>query len=346
MHVYLVVYSSLVLSAIGTYKQRNTLFFFLAGVFLVWFMGFRYETGCDYYGYLHRWNNYVPPTSLAHLLQGEEAGFSFLMGSVRDLGLDYTWFNVAVSVILVFCYVRFASAHPFGPLILALLFPIIVIQLGMSGVRQALAGGFLMLAFNAFARQERIWTAFWILVGMQFHTSVIMFLPIAFLAGRQLNTVTLAGALSVVGPVAALLLADRFDTYESRYIQSDVTSAGAIFRYALVFLPIPFFLLYKDKVRNEFPEVFQLLKLGVLVIVSLAPLTILSSIALHRLTFYIMPLSILLCIYVGAILSKKPTQGHWFAAIAYGTYSLVWFSTSRHAQYCYLPYENTWFFGF
>ncbi len=345
MFVYLGVYIGLVLSAIGRYDHRNTFFFLFWALFLIWFMGFRYQTGCDYFGYLHRWNNFAPPEELTQLFKGEEAGFSFLMGWLIANDYEYTSLNVAASIVLVTCYVGFARAHPFARLLLALLFPVIIIQLGMSGIRQAMAGGFLMLAFNAFMRRQKLWTAAWILVGMQFHASVVMFLPIALLAGREVSTLKLAASLAVLGPIAALLLADRFDTYESRYFEGAVTSSGAIIRYALIFLPVPFFILHSEKVRETFPDVYPLLKIGALTILALAPLVVLSSIALHRLNYYIMPLSILLCAYVGAILFKKPHQGHWLAVLAYGGYSLIWFLSSFHASYCYIPYDNTWFYG-
>jgi len=343
MFVYLGIYSCLAFSAVGNYRRPHAVLFIFAGLFLVWFMGFRYETGCDYFGYLNRWINFIPPSSIAQLLEGEEAGFAFLMGSIKASGLGYTWLNVAASAILVFCYIRFASAHAFAPLILALLFPIIIIQLGMSGIRQALAGGFLMLAFNAFTKKQKLWTAIWILIGMQFHTSVVMFLPIAFLAGREVNTVRLVVAMAILGPIAALLLAGRAEVYESRYLDGDVTSGGAIIRYMLIFLPVPFFILYRRKVQRDFPNVFPLLKLGTITIISLAPLIVLSSIALHRLNYYVMPLSVLLCVYVFAVMSKRPSQAQWLPVIAYGTYSFFWFLSSRHAQSCYVPYENTWF---
>jgi len=342
MLVYLGIYSGFALAAIGNHSRRNTLFFAFAGVFLVWFMGFRYETGCDYSGYLNRWISFSPPDSLARLLQGEEAGFAFLMGSIKASGLEYTWLNVAASAILVVCYIRFARAHLFAPLILALLFPVIIVQLGMSGIRQALAGGFLMLAFNAFARQEKLWTAIWILVGMQFHASVVMFLPIALLAGRRIDTFRVGAALLILGPFAGLLLGDRVDTYEERYGSGDVEAGGALIRYFLAFLPVPFFVLYRSKVKAFFPNVFPLLKLSALTLLSLAPLVVLSSMALHRLNYYVLPLSILLCVYVGAVVAKRPSHGHWLAVIGYGSYSFLWFLSSRHAQSCYIPYENTW----
>lgn len=342
MSIYLAIYSALALAAVGNRRRHHAIYFSFVAIFLVWFMGFRYETGCDYFGYLNRWINYTSWSSIAQLVQGKEFGFEFLMGSIKYLGLDYTWLNAAASAILVSCYIRFASFHAFSSLILALLFPVIIVQLGMSGIRQALAGGFLMLAFNSFARKEKLWAAIWIFVGAQFHTSVIMFLPLSYLAGRSVNSVRLAVGLIILGPLAALLLADRFDIYEDRYGSGDVTSGGAVIRYILAFLPVPFFVLYRNKIRTEFPDLFPLLKLSTIIIVSLSPLIALSSIALHRLNFYVLPLSILLCVYVGSVIFKKSYQGHWLSLFAYGSYSAAWFLTSKHAQVCYIPYQNTW----
>jgi hypothetical protein len=146
----------------------------------------------------------------------------------------------------------------------------------------------------------------------------------------------------ILGPIAGLLLGERIDTYEDRYGSGDVESGGAIIRYVLAFLPIPFFVLYRNRIRAVYPKVFPLLKLGALIILSLAPLIQLSSIALHRINYYVFPLSILLCVYVGSVASRKPSDGHLLAVIAYGCYSLFWFLSSRHAQSCYIPYENTW----
>jgi hypothetical protein len=343
MYIYLAIYSALALKALDGSPKRNATYFLIVAIFLVWFMGFRYETGCDYYGYLNRWLYFETPASLMELLQGQEPGFALLTTFVKMLGLDYTWLNVFVSAILVACYIRFASVHAFAPLVLALLFPIIIVQLGMSGIRQALAGGFLMLAFNAFVEKDKLWTAIFIIVGMQFHASVIIFLPIALIAGRKVDSKRIAMALLALAPFSVLLLGDRLYVYQDRYAAGEVTSSGAIIRYALVLLPVPFFFLTRDRVQALYPEVYPLLKLGVLMIMSLAPLVIFSSIALHRLNYYVLPLSILLFVYVGAVISKKVSDGHWLAILAFGGYSFFWFLNSRHAQSCYVPYENIWF---
>lgn len=348
MFVYLSIFFLFGLLA-ATISERNAPpVMAVMAAFLIWFMGFRYQVGCDYWGYLHRWTSIPDPDNLGDLLLDPEPGFNGMMILIRSLGLEYTWLNAAASLILVVCYITFARAHRYSLLILALLFPIIVLQLGMSGIRQAIAGGFLMVASTTFMKRQKLATAAWILVGMQFHTSAIIFLPIAFLAGRSVSTLRLGAALLVLGPVAAYLLADRFDTYSDRYVEQihgSVSASGGIIRYFLVLIPALFFPAFRGKLKKEFPEVYPLLKLFTLIIFALAPLILLSSVALHRINYYVMPFSILLFAYLGRVVfvRDQQTMGAVLALTAYGVYSMLWFLTSSHANSCYIPYQNTLF---
>lgn len=348
MFVYLGIFSLFGVLATATRERQAAPVLFMMSVFLVWFMGFRFEVGCDYWGYYHRWVHFREASSLGELIQENEPGFNGLMALIKGMGLDYYWLNVAVSAILVACYAVFARAHRFSLLILALLFPVIIVQLGMSGIRQAIAGGFLMVASVSFVKGSRVWTAFWILVGMQFHTSAIIFLPLALLAGRDVSTARLALAVVVLGPAAAFLLADRFDTYADRYIEQaygTVTASGGIVRYALVLIPALFFPAFRKPLKLQFPDVYPFLKLTVLVILALAPLIALSTVALHRMNYYVMPFSILLFVYLGAVAFRQDKRivGAFLALLAYGAYSTLWFLTSSHAASCYIPYQNELF---
>lgn len=345
MFVYLGVYATLSFLAIQQHRSDYKLYFVLAWGFLIWFMGFRFETGCDYSGYLNRWNAHDFQVEGEGSSLGSEVGFTYLIDLVKAAGLNYTWLNVLASTILASCYIAFARAHRYSALILVLLFPVVMVQLGMSGIRQAIAGGFLMLAFNAYMRERKLMTAAWILLGLQFHVSVIIFLPLSLIAGRSFNVVKLAIALVIAVPVAALLVGDRTDTYVDRYADGTVTSVGAVIRYTLVAMPVFLFWRYREKTKSLFPEVYPLLVISSLMIVSLSPLIVLSSIMLHRLNYYVMPASILILVYVGALLFNQRTTGHLLAILIYGTYSLFWFSTSSHAERCYLPYDNTYFYS-
>lgn len=313
------------------------------GVLLILFMGFRYETGCDWYGYLHRWNNFDPNNATLSMALGGELGFALLVNSLKLFGLNYFSLNVVSSIILVFCYFRYARFYDYFWVTIALFFPIIMVQLGMSGIRQALAGGFLLLSFNAYLDGKKIWVAIWVFIASQFHVSAISFLPLCLLAGERISSVRLTLAAVIFVPLSALLLGERVDQYQARYGSGEVTSGGALVRYALSLWVVPIFYVYRRKIRDKFPREFPLLSLAALVISSLLPLVALSSIALHRLNYYVVPLSILLCVYVGSAAFKRPIIGHSFALALYSGYMVSWFLTSRHAGVCYMPYENVLF---
>jgi len=250
-----------------------------------------------------------------------------------------------MSCIYVGCLMRFASLvrAPFAFLVLA--FPVLVIQLGMSGMRQAMALGFLMLALVSFTNRERALTAIWVLVAAQFHASAVIFLPIALLVGRHLSTQRILIALGLLGPVVVYLLQDRLGVYSDRYIEQiygENSSAGAWFRYALVVLP--FFLLARwyRRVEVRFTETIELMRLFMLIAFVLAPIGLLSSVVLHRLVFYVMPVSIITLIAVAETLAVV-----WRAKVirlapfvVYGSYILVWFTLSGHAAKCYVPYQS------
>lgn len=348
MFVYTSIFSILSIFALATPRRAISQFLWGVCIFLIWFMGFRYEVGCDFSGYLNRWRDLPYTFDFRELIMSNEGGFKLLMATTKASGLEYIWLNVFASVIQVACYFIFAKNFRYSLLILALLFPVIIVQMGMSGIRQGIAIGFLMVAMTAFYKGKKLATALWILLGMQFHTSVVIFLPIAFLAGRTFNTWRLMAALLILGPVAATLVADRLELYTSRYIDQThrvITSGGAIIRYALIFIPIPFFFLYRKTVEARFPDVYPLLNLFTLISISLFPLVFFSTIALERLNYYIMPGSILIFVYTGAVVFRRDQWilGHILAILAYGFYSLSWFLTSWHAQACYVPYTSTTF---
>jgi hypothetical protein len=104
-------------------------------------------------------------------------------------------------------------------------------------------------------------------------------------------------------------------------------------------IPVVPFLFYNKRVKEKFPEVYPLLKLFALICVCIFPLLFLSTVALHRINYYVMPFSILIFVYL--TLSGVLARGWPF--FFYGAYSFSWFMLSGHAAKCYLPYKN-WIF--
>ncbi len=350
MHVYLGIYGLMVLLGMVVRDRDARPFYFVLGLFLLWFMGTRNRVGCDFFGYLSRFNTISYWDDSGGAIPTEEIGFEILINSVSSAGLEYMWLNVFASAVIIFCFLIFAANHRYSLLVLALQFPIMIIQLGMSGLRQAIAAGFVMLATVQFSKGSRLWTGIHILLAAQFHMSAIIFLPIALMAGRKVSTVRLTAALVIGVPMVGFILADRLATYTDRYVDQiygETSAGGALIRYVLIFIPSLLFFLYHRKMKLAYPRDYELFKLFALIGITMGTLIFFSSVALHRIIFYVLPVSTVMLIYLSTVIFPKSqlTLAKFAPALLFGAYSTSWFLMSYHADVCYIPYQSYTFTG-
>jgi len=216
-------------------------------------------------------------------------------------------------------YLNLANCPHARSFLIALFFPILIVQLGMSGLRQALATGFLMLALVEFVSGNRLKTALYILVGALFHQSVIIMLPLALVAGRQITLSRLLIALVVLGPLAFVILGERAEVYNNRYVAQvygENSSSGALLRYGLAALPFLFLVKYRNKVKSAHPQIFNLMWVFSFICFAMLPLAFLSTVALHRMVYYILPVSSLALISVASVVLRKEI-GKWLHIFQY-----------------------------
>lgn len=347
MLVYVSVFLAITFASLlaRTRNEQNTTLTII-GVFLLLFMGTRKDTGCDYSSYEARFlNNYYSLDYSAYLTQ-EEPGFHWLNVLVHNLGLDYMWLNILASLIIIICLIRFVRFSPSPLLLLALLFPILIVQLSMSGLRQAIAVAFLTQAMISFLHVERIKIALWILLAAQFHQSAYLFLPLALIAGRQFNWITAGASLAFLGPAAVLLMGERADVYAARYVEQiygENASGGAVLRYALALLPCILFEANARRAQLTLPNHYPLMRITSIMVFALIPVALLSTVALHRMTYYIYPMAMFIfaCMPLVMLNRRAFTRNSmfWPAGVLL-VYMVGWFALSRHASYCYLPYES------
>lgn len=309
-------------------------------------MGTRYETGCDFYGYLNRFQNIITEhNSISELLLKPEPGFRATTLAIRLMGGDYLWLNVVCSAIIVTCFVVFCGYYRGSLLIIALLFPVMIVQLGMSGLRQAMAVGFLMIASIPFVNGRKVWTGIWVIFASQFHSSAIIFLPIAALAGRDIAPLKIVVGSLLVSPVVVYLMGDRIDVYQDRYVNDvygEINSQGAFIRYVLILIPTIVFFKYRNILMKEYSKNYPLWYIFSLLTLLIIFIAIINTTALHRMIYYIMPFSLLIYIYTNnkKLFGNAHNQYIYLAIFSYGTYMVFWFAFSRHADLCYIPYNS------
>ena len=347
MYFYLAIYFSGALWAFFLRRRRLAVVAAtIASLFLLILAGGRYEVGCDFLTYQSRFQ-YLYPSSFgwSAALSDGEAGFHGLNLLARDFGWGFEGVILLSSILTIAGLWRFSllATNPLTLIVTA--FPILVVQLGMSGMRQAAALGLLMLAYVAFTERKRLATALWIVSAFFFHTSAIVLLPIALLARTAVFARHVFLAVVVVGPIAAALLGGRMEVYTDRYVDQiygENSSNGAWIRYFIAVIPFLLVVWKRKRVEVAFPRLFPLIWLFSYSMLALMIVGFVSTVALHRLTFYVLPVSLLALHCASVCLFKQDARvlARLLPLALYGMYFLGWFMTSRHASVCYIPYQS------
>lgn len=314
---------------------------------LFFYSAFRFEVGCDWTGYLNQFG-YLGQTPLSELWHEREPLWSAIIILLRWLDLPYPWLNVVSSLIFFLGVHALARRQPNPLAFLVLLFPILIINMPMSGIRQGAAIGVICLAFTAFIDKRLIRFILLVAVATGLHSSAMIFLLLTPLVGGDYSRrrLLLAGLLAIPG--ASLLMGtENAEIATDRYVNTGIDAAGAAFRTALLVITgIYYFLFLNRSWAKTDPEDHKLVIVGALLMLAIAPLIPVSTVIGDRLGYYLIPLQTI--IFVRApFLPLQHNQRLFLLAPYLGLLAVfaMWAILSYHFQACYLPYQ-TWLFGF
>ncbi len=259
--------------------------------------------------------------------------------------LDYPYINViaAVAFFVGFHALAKRQPDPLGVLILA--FPILILELAMSAIRQAMAVGFLCFAYNAFVDILLPRFVVFVLIATSFHSSAMIFLLLAPFVGGELSArrIALGGLLALPG-VYYILTSEAAETYSQRYIGTATDAAGAPFRTGLLALTGIAFLWFLDREwKAQSIRDYKLAKMSSYMMVATFPLALYSSVLGDRIAFYLYPIQLVVLARLSLIV-----PGPYSTAIAIAPYSvatlflLVWTQLSSLFERCYVPYQIWW----
>jgi hypothetical protein len=350
---YLLTYFGLCLGGSISYgvPPARKVIFAIALIFLFVFVGFRYEVGCD-------WNSYAllfdtaRYSTIDESLQGSEPGFSIANYLLNYYELDYPYINVisAAFFFIGLCALARRQPDPLSFLILA--FPVLIINLPMSAIRQAMALGVLCVAYNAFVDRKLIRYAALVIFAMSFHSSASVFLVLAPFIGRErsfISNVALAGVLSVLG---AYLFRGTFEMYSDRYVDVDsglymgaqAQAAGAVYRSGLLALTGAVFIFFlSNRWKAGFPRDHMLVLVGAYLMIAVLPLSVFSSVVGDRFGYYLNPIQLIILARLPVLFSNRNPIS--LAVVPYAALGLVLFVVTYYSdlfQLCYIPYKFWW----
>lgn len=346
--MYLAILIGLFLLAYGAGQRpqaRNAIYWLvLIGLFL--FSAFRFRVGCDWSGY---YNNFIAGARLDYeaALSGREPAWWVIQVAFNEFGLPYPSVNVLTSALFFVGIHSLAKRQPNRLAFLVLLFPILIINMPMSGIRQGAAIGFLCVSLVAFVDQRPARFILWILAGSTFHSSVLAFLLLTPLATGHYNLWRIVFAILLAIPASYFLAqSDAAQLALDRYVDTGIDAFGAIFRVGLLAITGTFyFFVLRRRWKENYPADFALVSIGAWMMLALLPVVGVSSVVVDRLGYYLVPIQAMMFARIpclgfhrgGKIIAFLPYVG---LLIVFS----VWSLNSYHFRTCYEPYQ-TWLFG-
>jgi hypothetical protein len=348
--IYVGIFSLLILlrySLLGHIKFATQIYPFVLA-FLFIFSAFRFEIGCD-------WGNYRT-VHLTTALPLDQIWYRFLSEPLHTLiskvlhffNLSYLWVHVYSSSIFFYGVHKLAKRQPDQLGFLVLLFPILIINMPMSAIKQAAAIGVMCLAFIAFS-DKKFWKyIFLTALAAGLHTSAIIFFALVpFIRGELTLQKILTGGLLAIPIIGLIFLSSAFETAVDRYvIDQALKSAGAIYRLgSLGISAFLFLVLFKNKWKTLFPEDYKIVLLGSLIMLSCLLVLPISSVIGDRVGYYLLPLQAIFFARLPYLSFDKYRPlliafPYIFLLILF----ILWTSSSALFKQCYIPYKN-WVIG-
>lgn len=340
---YIAVYGGLLLQGLlsAGRPEARRLFYLVSLLGLFAFVAFRYQVGCDWFGYLgHYESQRFQPLEAA--LEKREPLYWLLVHSLHAFNLDYPYINVLTGTIFFVGLHAFARRQPDPLGFLILCFPILIINLPMSAIRQAAALGLLCLAYNALVDRRLARFVGFVLVGSLFHASAALFLVLAPFVRGGFTRKNIAIATLLGLPGLYYLVSEAFGVYADRYVDTESDAAGGPIRCALLAIVGGLFLVYlRPSWLARFRRDYDLALMGAFMMVASFPLALFSSVIGDRFGYYLVPLQVMILARLASLYQGRDSVLLVVAPyVALGSVLLIWSQVSFHFNTCYVPYQS------
>lgn len=346
--LYISIFISLILlrySLLG-HKTLQWQFYLIVLGFLYLFTAFRFQVGCDWSAYFQIYENY-DRISDRGLLALREPLWWISLGILNKLNVSFLWVNVLSATIFFLGVHKLARKVPDPLSFLIILFPILIINIPMSALRQAAAIGLLCYAFVAFLEKKQLNYIIYVILATGFHTSALLFIPLVlFIHGNNTNKTILIAILMELPLLGLMWLSSYAEEKSKAYVGSGYEAEAAIFRSGILAITaIVFFLFYKNKWKAKFPFDYNLIFILSLAMIGNFFILSFSSVISDRLGYYLIVIQAI--IFARFSMFEKSQFRLFFVSapfIGLLLVFLVWTYLSPHFNECYIPYQ-TWLFG-
>lgn len=335
------------LTALAALIQVPRAYYGVLFVLSILFIGLRFEVGGDWEPYLYVFENSktAPWIGLEGLVT--DFGYQIINKTAAALGQEIYFVNTAVAIIYAVGLFSFCNTLKDRYLGLAIAFPYLTTVVAMGYTRQSAAIGIEMLALPALAKGKIRQFIFFVFLAALFHktAAVLLIFPLVIFILESLETGKVIYAAAATAFLIPFILGANLllETFSYGYLESQMSSSGALIRLLMNLLPAIAFLLEYYAGHNFFtyaPKIY--LVLVWLVILSFLLLLSGSTTVADRLSLYLIPIQVyVLGNFPYLFLSQAPRAVHFWRLIliAYSfAVLLVWLKFADHA-FAWLPYR-------
>lgn len=342
MYFYFLIWLSLVLvNVFSTYKlYLNKIFYSLFLIFLVLFIGFRYEIGGDWDNYLAIYEYY------AHLdfyeaLFFMDPGYSILNIWGNYLGEKEIWFVNFTSALIVgvFLYLTFIKLNKYW-LCLLIYFPYHILVVSLGYTRQSIAIAIILYALIKLVEKKNFSFIIFVILAFLFHKTAIIFLLFIFLTFKAFNKkiIYLIKFLSII--VISLLLYLSSISNDNVYTNSEelVSSSGVYMRLSMHIIPLFLYFYYRnlfflDKHIRLISDYF------VLLILYCSLVSLFFSTLADRFNLYLIFFDLFIIVVVYSNVKNKLSL-IYSLVVFYTAFISIWMFNSSFVKEAWTPYQN------
>lgn len=319
---------------------------FLFSLYVI-FIGLRFEVGADWFSYINilEISKHQPWVGFEALLA--DPAYHWINKIAAALNQEIYFVNLSIAVIYTTCLFTFCQKLKNPYLGLTVAFPYLTTVVAMGYTRQAAAIGIEMLALPALAKGKIRQFIFFVFLAALFHKTagVLLIFPVVIYILQLLETGKVIHAAAATAFLIPFILVVNWllETFSYGYLESQMSSSGALIRLLMNLLPAIAFLLEYYAGHNFFtyaPKIY--LVLVWLVILSFLLLLSGSTTVADRLGLYLIPIQVyVLGNFPYLFLYQAPRAVHFWrlTLIAYSFAVLLgWLKFADHA-FAWLPYR-------
>lgn len=321
-------------------RRSQMIMLTIAGLALSILIGLRDDVGRDWNNYIKVANQVIYDRFQDTLFQVEPA-YGIIAWISERLGMGIYGANYVCAVILVVGLIAYCRAQPSPWLTLTLAIPVLVIGIGMSGIRQATAIGLLMLAMNAFVDNKLRSYIIWVLLAVPFHQTAAAFLPLAWFMRGRITALPVVVAGGLFALLSIFVLRDSVSYYTESYLLESPEANGALPRVALnVAAALIFYYFRKEwAVRYRDATLYSVLALTA---IPMAAAVFAAPVASDRMSMYLIPFQIGVFARLPELVrSQSGRQAATFGVLVlYGLTLGIWLAFSPAANQAWIPYKS------